>query len=364
MLQVLVWQVIRGNGFCFGGDYEIPVAHGLLDANSIEEIKEDETYSPLSFSREYGSIWSGGSDNAFFNPEIIDKSRVLKHYELKYSLDVNQQKEGFYIFAVDVGRIDCVSVVTVFKCYKKKNGVYMKDLVYLETIATEHFEEQAIRIKDLYQDFNPRAIVIDAQGMGIGLVDFLIIPTHTKDMYGHEIVLPPFGVTNNDDYDKYLTSDSIKVLYLMKATPELNSFMHVNVLNQFISGNVRLLVNEVGAKKVIAKDSSLKNLPTLERFNWMRPYIDTDILKEEMMNLQEAKTKNGRHVTLEQANRKIKKDSFSSLEYGLWWIKEQIEDPVRKKKRKINNYADAMFVTFANKEKTTRRKLRGGAYNS
>jgi len=364
MLQVLAWQVVRGTGFCFGGDYEIPVAHGLLDADAIEEIKEDETYSPLSFSREYGSMWSGGSDNAFFNPEIIDKCRTLKHYETKYSLDSTQQKTGFYLMAVDVGRMDCVSLVTVLKVYQKKNGIYMKDLVYLETLATEHFEDQAIRIKKLYQDFNPRAVVVDAQGMGIGLVDFLIIGNNAKDDYGRDVVLPPFGVTNNEEYDKYLTSDSIKVLYLMRATPELNSFMHVNILNQFIGGNVRLLVGEPGAKKVMLKDKSLKNLPPLEKYTWMRPYIDTDILKEEMMNLQEAKSKNGRHIVLEQANKKIKKDSFSSLEYGLWWIKEQIEEPIKKQKHRENRFVESMFITFSNKDKSIRRKIRGGAYNS
>ena len=49
----------------------------------------------------------------------------------------------------------------------------MKTLVNLYTWDEEHFEAQAI-IKRLYYKYKCRTAVIDANGLGIGLVDFMV----------------------------------------------------------------------------------------------------------------------------------------------------------------------------------------------
>ena len=49
-----------------------------------------------------------------------------------------------------------------------------------------------------------------------------------------------------------------------------------------------------------------------------------------MMNLYEENE--GINIILRQANKHIKKDKFSSLEYGIYYIKQE-EDSKKKKKR-------------------------------
>jgi phage terminase large subunit-like protein len=56
----------------------------------------------------------------------------------------------------------------------------------------------------------------------------------------------------------------------------------------------------------------------------------TSILKEEMLNLREENE--GINIILKQANKRIKKDKFSALIYGLYYIKQE-EDSKKKKKR-------------------------------
>ena len=63
------------------------------------------------------------------------------------------------------------------------------------------------------------------------------------------------------------------------------------------------------------------------------------ILKEETLNLREENE--GVNIILKQANKRIKKDKFSSFEYGLLYIKT-IEDAKKKKKR--FNAGDFMFM--------------------
>ena len=66
----------ENEAFVMGGSWRIPVLHNLLDPNFVEELKEDGTYNPLSFDREYNSIWTGSSENSFFNEDMISKKRV------------------------------------------------------------------------------------------------------------------------------------------------------------------------------------------------------------------------------------------------------------------------------------------------
>jgi len=56
-----------------------------------------------------------------------------------------------------------------------------------------------------------------------------------------------------------------------------------------------------------------------ERSEYLMPYTLTSILREEMLNLREENE--GINIILKQANKSIKKDKFSALCYGLYYIK-------------------------------------------
>jgi hypothetical protein len=77
-----------------------------------------------------------------------------------------------------------------------------------------------------------------------------------------------------------------------------------------------------------------------ERAEYLRPFVLTSILKEELMNLREENE--GINIILKQANRGISKDKFSSLEYGMYYIKQEEDSKKRKKKF---NVKDFMFMS-------------------
>jgi hypothetical protein len=55
-----------------------------------------------------------------------------------------------------------------------RTGVPLKEIVNLYSFDEEHFGLQAIKIKRIYQQYHCKIAVIDANGLGTGLVDFLI----------------------------------------------------------------------------------------------------------------------------------------------------------------------------------------------
>ena len=77
-----------------------------------------------------------------------------------------------------------------------------------------------------------------------------------------------------------------------------------------------------------------------KRAEYLKPFTLTSILREEMLNLREENE--GINIILKQTNKGIKKDKFSAMIYGLYYIK--LEEETKKRKRKFN-VVDMMFST-------------------
>lgn len=90
--------------FIIGGDWKIPVVEGLQPANFIQNQELGNSMDASGFEREYGSVWSGTLDGAFFDINKFDKHRVLNIAEKQYNNGLNKE-HGYYLLGVDVGRL-------------------------------------------------------------------------------------------------------------------------------------------------------------------------------------------------------------------------------------------------------------------
>lgn len=321
-----------------GGTYETPVVAGLLDEDFVEQLRLQGTFNDEAFNREYRSIWSGDVENAFFSSEKFDKYRVFQLPE--YEASGHSSKNAYYVFGVDVGRVGCTTEICVFKVTPQVQGAAHKTLVNIYSYDAEHFETQCINIKHLYYKYMPRRIAIDANGLGVGLVDYLVKSQDTDD--GE--FLPAFGVYNLDEYPEYRqyqTSDMEKdVLFLIKANAPINTEAYSYAQTQMFSGKIRFLIDESLAKTKLMSTKMGQNMNIDERNEYLRPFILTSVLKEQTLNLVEENE--GVNIILKQSNRSIKKDKFSAFIYGLYYIKKEEE---LSKKRKNINISDFMFFT-------------------
>lgn len=331
LIQFLVWQIVKPEkAMIMGGTYKIPVLVKLLDKNFVKDLKMDGTFNESSFAREYESKWSGTVEDAFFNSESFDRNRILKQPEKEASGRIG--KGGFYVLSMDVGRKGCDSVVCVFKVTPQPQGVSLKQLVNIFTLSDEHFEDQCIKVKKLFYKFKAKRLVIDGNGLGIGLLDYLVKPQIDPDT---NELFPDFGVYNDEDgyYKKYRTQNCEQdALYVIKANAPINTEAHANAQTQLSSGKVKMLIDERVAKTKLLGTKVGQNMTPEERAEYLKPFTLTSILKEEMMNLREETE--GVNIILKQANRGIRKDKFSAFEYGLYYIKN--EEDNKKKKKKFN----------------------------
>ena len=343
LIQILIQQIIEPNeAVVLGGTWRIPVLEELLSKSFIEELKLDGTYNDASFAREYESEWSGDSENAFFSSDKFDKHRVLLQPEYEFS--GRSGKSAYYVLSVDVGRKGDMSEVCVFKVTPQPQGSALKSLVNLYTFEAEHFEIQAINIKKLFYKYKARTVVIDANGVGAGLVDFMVldqVDPETGDL------LPNFGVGGatyegwEKDYKKHKTPDTeTDAMYLIKANAPINTEAHSYVQTQLASGKIKFLIDETQAKSKLMTTKLGQTMSPDKRAEHLKPFTLTTILREQMLNLVEENE--GVNIILKQSSKGIKKDKFSAFEYGLYYIKQE-ED--KKKKRKSFKISDLMFYT-------------------
>ena len=286
LIQLLIMMITDpSEAFVMGGTWRVPVMEKLLKKSFIEELKLDGTYNDSSFSREYESEWSGDAENAFFSAETFDKHRVLLQPEYEFS--GRSAKSAYYIIGVDVGRLKCTTEAIVIKVTPQPQGTALKSVVNLFTWEAEDFEAQAINIKKLYYKYKARTVVIDANGLGAGLVDFMIkaqVDPETNE------TLPPFGVENDEDknYKKYITPETeLDAMYLIKANAPINTEAHTYVQTQLSSGKIKLLIDENQAKVKLMGTKVGQNMSPEKRGETLLPFTLTTILREQMLNLVE-----------------------------------------------------------------------------
>lgn len=159
-------------------------------------------------------------------------------------------------------------------------------------------------------------------------------------------VYPPFGVEGGTyegaelDYRQYNTPETEKdAMYLIKANAPINTEAHTAVQSQLTSGKLRFLIDERVAQEKLLGTKMGQGMTSEKRAEYLKPFVLTSILKEELMNLREENE--GVNIILKQANKRIGKDKFSSLEYAIYYIKQE-EDS--KRKRGKRDFSQWMFM--------------------
>ena len=338
LIQTLVQMIVENDkAYILGGTWRIPVLMGLQAKTFISDLRKDPTFNEASFEREYESKWTGNADNAFFNGEIFDKYRILSKAETEAS--DTRAKNAYYVMGVDVGRKGCQSVAIILKVNPQSQNNSIKNIVNIYTYEDMHFEDQAVELKKLYYKYKCRRMVLDGNGLGIGLVDYMV--KQQTDKYGETI--PDFGIINDPDnyYSRFETDVTERdAIYIVKAKAAFNTEAYSIVQSDLNTGKLKFLIEARLANTKLLSTTNGKAMSPEQRAEYLRPYELTNILKEEMINLREETE--GVNIILKQTNKRILKDKFSALCYGLYYIKKE-EDG--KRHRRTYKLSGMMFMS-------------------
>lgn len=332
------------NSFFMGCDYRIPILHGLLDKNYVNKLKMSPSYNTESFAREYLSLWQGGADDSYYSFDMLSRHRKLKNPESHEICRGNTNQ--FYLLSTDVGRFSDQTVCTVFKVtIGPSTGKYNCSVVNIYVLGRDQnsktFYRQAIDLKQIIRNFKPKEVVIDTNGLGVGLADEMI--RQQVDEKGE--IYPPYGFFNDEKYKKIQPKDCLEILYGIKANANLNSEIHSNAYTRISNGSVSFLISEQEAKSLLLGTKKGQQMSIEQRIKRLMPHEMTTSLFNEMTNLRLKKGSDVSKIVLERINSRFPKDKYSSLSYGLWRIKEIEEITLKNKRRK--NFGKRQLVFFS-----------------
>ena len=343
LIDMFVDSIINPNStFVFGCDYRVPVMHGLLARDFVNKLKMSPSFNEETFAREYLSIWTGGGDESWFDFDKLQRYRKIKNPEKHANFRVGSNQ--YYLISVDVGRLSDQTVACIWRVniLQEKHYATLVNIFVLGRQAEKKtFQEQAIDIKRLINDFQPREVVIDCNGLGVGLAD-VMIQTQIDD---NGVEYGPLGFFNNDDYKKIQPKNCPTILYSLKANGPLNSKIHGNAYTRVNNGLVRFLIKEQDARSMLLATKTGQRMSLRERVERLLPHEMTTKLFEEMANLRLKRGGTGLDIVLEQINAHYPKDKYSAFAYGLWRIKE-IEEEQFKRKRRFSSGSERQLVFF------------------
>lgn len=339
LIEVAVNAVLRPTEyFCWGLSYEVPLHYGLIDKATMLDQRYSNNVSEESFARENLSIWTGNSEDAWLDSRRLNKHRSLLKCERKATATPGNPN-AWYLIGCDVGRYNANTAIMVIKVLPGDQR-FRKNVVYTEVInGTNYITEQAPRLKKLIQLYEPREIVIDGNGPGIGLMDAMVLPSLDNTTgevfpayftFNDEHHLPPEMSKEQDTPNAHYNA----IIYDIKAGSSNEDEIHSAFLSSINNGSTSFLAHERIVRDKMMQTKKGQKMTAYDRKAFLLPYEMTSRLMDELNNLRLKPTGVENKFKVERISRSLEKDRFSALEYALYRVKYYEDKEIFKKKKK------------------------------
>lgn len=296
---------------CIGAGWEL-ACHFGRGATKAEIQKKEKTMSSVAFDMNYRGVWTGAADNALVSMTKLMDCRNLIEPEMK-------AQDGFdYVLGVDVARSDKASnnqsSICILKIIRTPRGK-IKEIQLVNLITNEgtlDFEGLACEVKKIAKTYCAKAVVVDENGIGRGLCDFLVKNTtdpQTGDSLGCLATMNSERIPDD--------ADAPKIVFCYLAQKYDNESIP-NFIDCVETGKLRLLVKkEFSAYAMEEEDFASKAMP----------YFQTNCFVEEVSNLKLEHLSNA-GLRVKQISKKVNKDRFSSVQYALWYVMKNLDNIV------------------------------------
>lgn len=200
---------------------------------------------------------------------------------------------------------------------KIDNG-YRRQVVYLESIQGGDVTKQALRIRQLFEDFGADYIVLDTRNGGIAVYDLL-----ANIMYDEQrcVEYSPLTCMNDDGLrDRIRIEGAVPCIFAVNATQKLNSDIALDFRRVLETKKIEFLIPfEQARDEILSTMKDYVEAAELEtQVFFESPFLETQALVNETIDLiYEKKVQTGAIVISEQGNNR--KDRYTSVSYGSYF---------------------------------------------
>ena len=344
----------RRKDFVCGFPYQLALSEGLLSEERVIEDMTESDFSEIKWAMEMEALFWGDSDGAFFNFESIAKNRKISYPMLPDSLSsklTNNSKVRIQpkqngekrVLSADIALMSSskhkndASAIFINQLLPTKAERYSNNIIYTETSEGAHTEDQALRIRRLYEEYNCDYIVLDVKGVGLGVFDALardITDSETGEIY------PALSCCNNPEMAARCTSrNAEKVIWAINGSARFNSDCAILLREGFRTGKIRLLDTEYDGEESLNSIKGFNALTPSDKALFTLPYINTTLLISELINLKHEES--GGLVKISEKSG-MRKDRYSSLSYN-YWVACQLEKNIKKRSNGSNSVSDVFM---------------------
>ena len=317
-------------------DYQISLKHGIKTKKQM--IRERETLDPIAFLMEYGNIPYGSSSNAFYKLGLFNRTLKRSWRPIRDEVYVTTRKNNYdipklgdemRIVSVDIamraGSTNDNTIITCGRLLPSKKG-WITEITYIESHNGKNTALQALRIKQIYKEFQGDVLVLDIANAGISVFDAL--SAVTKDEV-RGVEYEPFTVMNTPYIDQKLYDELINRTLGQDANPcvfpifanaPLNSLIAVKFRERLKKRLVTFLVDDNTEEEFLIKSGNkdiLDQDDTGVRAHLLQAHIQTSLLINVCIAL-EMVLQNGLVKLVEPAG--ARKDRYTSCSYLNYYV--------------------------------------------
>lgn len=335
-----------------GLPYQVSIKEGLLSREQVEDEMSELDYNELVQQMEMECLWFGDTDGSLFKFDELASRRKLKKAYMPLSF-YNDKIQVPKIMVTEK-RILSLDVALMQSTKKKKNDAaalfindliqindtsYQSNFVYGETFEGLTTDDMGIILMRYFYKYNCTDIVLDTNGIGLGVYDFII-----KDQYDQETGETYKALTCINDplmAERCNVRDAHKVIWSVKATEKFNNEICVLLRTGIQNGKINFLVSEQECD-VILKDlykGFLKLSPT-DQAKLKMPYLQTTFAVYELVKLDH-EVKNGNIKVKEISG--MRKDRYSSIAYS-YWCACQLEHKLKPKTQSTQSLISKLSI--------------------
>lgn len=341
--------MLKGDGsILLAFDESVTIHHGLKTMNYL--IREKKKQDPVTWKVEFLNLKVKDSASSFFTYSMLTKRQTLKQvFYPRDTMDYISGKKNKYAIPKQDGEIRIISNDIAFVAGEKNdNSVYScirgipesttfenesntievghhfnRQYPYIESNQIGDTTKQAIRIRQLYEDFDADYIVVDARNGGLQVIYSL-----QKVLYDEERKkeYPPLKCMNNDDYAKLCSDPNAKAcIYAINATQSLNSDIATSFRINLTENKIDFLVNlNIAKDEILENDKNYtKSISINDQVEFEIPFLETQAMISECAELQYEKLpQTGMIKIYEQGSNK--KDRYTAASYGSYFL-DQLE---------------------------------------
>lgn len=341
--------------------YQLAIKEKLFNPADIENQMLSEDFSEIKWQMEMLAEFYGDSEGSFFNYESVAKNRKIPYPMLPSEIasrltdngKISIQPKGAgekRVLSADIALMSSTkhkndaTAIFINQLLPTKAGRYINNIVYTETSEGARTEDQALRIRKLYEEFQCDYIALDCKGVGLGVYDALT--NDITDIDSGEIY-PALSCCNSPEMAARCTSrNAEKVIWSIQGSTRFNSDCAIMLREGFKSGKIRLLNTEYDGEKKLGELKGFGSLKLSEQMELTMPYVNTTLLINELINLQCDDSTGMVRITEKSGKRK---DRYSSLSYN-YWVACQLEKDIKKKASRVAD-TESIFMFRAPKIK-------------